>query len=430
MSYTKRVEWNKLDNASKIFPATCNYRDPKVFRISCELFEEVDKDVLQDALDTTLDRFPLYKSVLKRGVFWFYFETSNIHPIVQKEKEPVCAPIYRKYERKLLFKVFYYKKRINLEVFHALSDGTGALWFMKTLVYHYLIIKHKDEFKGNVKGLNYSASISERMDDSFIKHYPGWDFKEQFMWKKEDKLIKAYHIQGSRNEENRVKVIEGAMSAKDVLDEAHKRNTTITILFAAIFINSIYQDMPMRKKRYPVVLSIPIDLRRFFKSETARNFFSTMNVGYSLKQKDINLDAIIKSLNESFKSELTQERLNKHLNWLISLERNPLARIVPLPLKKISLRIANMVMDLGITAAVSNVGRIDMPSEFEKYICQFSIIPNVKRPQMAICTYKDRLVVTFASPFKETELQKAFFRSLSQMGIEIEISSNSVLGSN
>lgn len=425
MSYTKKVEWTRLDNASKIFPATYSYRDPKVFRIACELFETVDKDILQKALDATVERFPLYKSVLRRGVFWFYFETSDIHPTVEKENTPVCAPIYRKYERNLLFRVFYYKKRINLEVFHALSDGTGALWFMKTLVYHYLVIKHKDKFEGKVQELNYNASISEKMDDSFIRHYPGWDFKQQFIWnKKEDKVAKAYRMQGTRNEENRVKVIEGAMSAKAVLEQAHKNNTTLTVLLASIFIASIYQDMPRRKKRYSIVLSIPINLRQFFKSETIRNFFSTMNVAYDLKKNNMDFCEVIKILNESFKRELTEERLNRHLNWLISLERNPLARVVPLPIKKISLRIANMVMDLGITAAVSNVGRVDLPSEFENYVCQFSIIPNVKRPQIAICTFGDRLVVTFASPFKETELQKTFFRYLSEMGIKIEISSN------
>lgn len=425
MSNTEKVEWSRLDNASKIFPATCSYRDPKVFRIACELFETVDREVLQKALDAAMERFPLYKSILRRGIFWFYFETSDIIPTVEKENNTVCAPIYRKYERSLLFRVFYYKKRINLEVFHALSDGTGALWFMKTLVYHYLTIKYKNKLEGKVQELNYNASISEKMDDSFIRHYPGWDLKQQFSWnKKEDKLVKAYRIKGSKNEENRVKVIEGTMSAKEVLEQARKHNATLTVLLSSIFITSIYQDMPMRKKHYPVVLSIPINLRKFFKSETARNFFSTMNVGYSLKNEEVSLDKVIESLNESFKRELTQERLNRHLNWLISLERNPLARVVPLPLKKISLRIANVVMDLGITAAVSNVGRIEMPAEFEKYIYQFSIIPNVKRPQMAICTYGDRLVVTFASPFRETELQKTFFRTLSEMGIKIEISSN------
>lgn len=419
------VEWSKLDNASKIFPATSSYKEPKVFRIACELFETVDKEVLQKALDITIEKFPLYKSVLRRGVFWFYFETSDIRPIVEEESNPVCAPIYKKYERNLLFKLFYYKKRINLEVYHALSDGTGALWFMKTLVYHYLLIKHKGELEGKVKELEYNASISDKMDDSFMRHYPGWDFKKQFTrQKKADKKVRAYHINGIRNEEYRVKVIEGGMSAKEVLEQAHKYNTTMTVFLAALFITNIYQDMPLRKRKYPVILSIPVNLRQFFKSETARNFFSTINVGYRLKDKDLDLGEVIKSLNESFKRELTEESLRRHLNWLILFERNLLIRVVPLPIKKFSMRVANMAVDLGITAALSNVGKIEMPSAFDKYIYQFSVIPNVKRPQMAICTYGDRLVVSFASPFKETELQKKFFRSLADMGIKIDVCSN------
>ena len=42
MKTTHNAEWIRLDNASKIFPATCDNRDTKVFRISCELYEPVE----------------------------------------------------------------------------------------------------------------------------------------------------------------------------------------------------------------------------------------------------------------------------------------------------------------------------------------------------------------------------------------------------
>jgi NRPS condensation-like uncharacterized protein len=214
------------------------------------------------------------------------------------------------------------------------------------------------------------------------------------------------------------------MSVKAVLEEAHKYNTTLTIFAAALLICSIYQEMPTHRKSYPVVLSVPINLRQFYKSETVRNFFSTMNIGYRFGKGSVDLNDVISSVSESFRREMTEERLNQQLNWFMSLERNPFARVIPLPLKNYSLRIANKVRDRGITAAISNMGRVSMPSEFYGYIRQFNAIPNVKRPQMVICTYGDRLVVSIASPFRETEIQKAFFESLSKMGINIEISSN------
>ena len=149
-----------------------------------------------------------------------------------------------------------------------------------------------------------------------------------------------------------------------------------------------------------------------------------MKIAYTFGEGNTELKEVIGKLNEGFRKELTEERLYQHINWLISIERNPFARIVPLPLKNISLRIVNAVMDRGITAAISNLGKIHMPPEFDSYIRQFSVVPNVKRPQMAICTYGDRLVVSFASPFRETELQRVFFESLANMGIKIEIVSN------
>ena len=42
----------------------------------------------------------------------------------------------------LLFQVSYDKNRINFEVYHALTDGTGAMHFLQELVQNYLILAH------------------------------------------------------------------------------------------------------------------------------------------------------------------------------------------------------------------------------------------------------------------------------------------------
>jgi hypothetical protein len=110
----KRVEWSRLDNASKFFSAISNKKDTKVFRLICELYEAVEPEILQQALNLAIESFPLYKSVLRRGVFWYYLEKSDIHPMVEVETNPVCAPIYIRDEKNLLLRVFYYNNRINI----------------------------------------------------------------------------------------------------------------------------------------------------------------------------------------------------------------------------------------------------------------------------------------------------------------------------
>ena len=65
-----------------------------------------------------------------------------------------------------------------------------------------------------------------------------------------------------------------------------------------------------------------------------------------------------------------------------------------------------------------------MPPEFEPYIHQFSICVSAKRPQIVLCSYGDRLVIGFTSPFEETDIQRTFFQFLSNTGVDVEISSN------
>ena len=77
----------------------------------------------------------------KKGFFWSYLETSDKKVRVELENNPICFKIYKD-EDDILFRVNFYKRRINFEVSHILSDGRGSLNFFKCLVYKYLILKY------------------------------------------------------------------------------------------------------------------------------------------------------------------------------------------------------------------------------------------------------------------------------------------------
>ena len=132
--------WYRLDNAAKIFPSNSSARDSKVFRFTCELYEFIDENILQSALDKTVELFTFFQSVMKRGVVWYYLEESNIKPVVEKENGAPCIPLYDADKGNLLFRVLYYNKRISVEIYHTLTDGTGALQFLRTLVYYLSLI--------------------------------------------------------------------------------------------------------------------------------------------------------------------------------------------------------------------------------------------------------------------------------------------------
>jgi hypothetical protein len=412
------VEWAKLDNAAKIFPPTTNERDTKVFRFVCELKEEVDKEILQSALESTINLFPMYRSILRRGIFWYYFESTDLKPMVVQESKLPCSMLYHQNRRNLLFEVSYYHNRINLEIYHALTDGTGALGFLKTLLFYYITMRYQTDFEDQLPVLDYDASLSQKMDDSFLKHYSG-DSKIDNV-----KLKKAYLITGRRYIDNRLKVIDGIMSAKQVLELAHRYNTTMTVLLTALLMKAIYQDMPTRARKYPVRITVPVNLRSYFPSVTARNFFATISVAYHFGKNSDKLEDIIASVKESFESELKEDQIKNHMNRLMALEHNVFMRIVPLALKDYVLRIANYLSNRGITGALSNIGKVSMTKELNPYINTFACFTSARRPQICMCSFEDKLVISFASPFIATDIQKNFFRMLSGEGIEITVTSN------
>ena len=77
--------WYKVDNVAKVFLATTTRRDPRVFRVSCTLTEEVDLDLLNKALRHTAKEWPQFQVTLHRGLFWHYFEATDQIPAARQE---------------------------------------------------------------------------------------------------------------------------------------------------------------------------------------------------------------------------------------------------------------------------------------------------------------------------------------------------------
>ena len=415
----KSPEWNRLDNAAKIFPSNTGKRDTKVFRFSCELYEAVIPELLQQALDITIDYFPIFRSVMKKGLFWYYFEQSRLQPVVLPETRPICSPLYNPDYRTLLFEVTYFGRRINFEVFHALTDGTGAMQFLKMLVSQYLKLKYPDR---ELPSLDYDACTSQKGEDSFQKYY------DPKTTAGKAKRVSAYQIKGSKEPEGRLNVIEGVLPVKALLDLAHQYHTTLTVLVAAVLIRSIGKQMATGDKRKPVVLDIPVNLRNYFDSETARNFFGVINVSYHFGERSGELDDIIEQVAKTMQEELTREKLSGIINDFIKIERNAVVRIVPLPLKDIVLRQAGRINQREATSSLSNIGRTNIPEALKPYIRLFDVICSTDRTQLCLCSCGELLTACFSSVFESTEIQKNFFRTFTELGIAVEVASNDSFG--
>ena len=201
----RTLKWDKLDNTAHLFPVIAGEQMSNVYRISVTLTEEIKQEVLQEALNMVLPKFDLFNVRLRQGIFWYYFEENvkKAPKVIEEETYP-CRFIVQNKNRSYLFRVTYYKCRINLEVFHVLTDGMGAINFLKELTYQYLRLVHP-ELCEKVGGNALSSDTSLNREDSFLKNY-------KKSHQKSYKTEKAYLLKGEKYKSPEFGVIHGYLN--------------------------------------------------------------------------------------------------------------------------------------------------------------------------------------------------------------------------
>lgn len=208
--------WRKLDNAALAFPPATDKNDTRVFRMYCELKETVDPEILQTALDQTMEKYPLFQVVLRKGLFWFYLERRDIRAVAKEEIKPPCSRLYIPDKKSLLFEVSYYENRINFEVYHALTDGTGARNFLQELVQNYLKLRHPETQFPEQK-MEQRTTFRDHEEDSFSQYYSSETPKNK------EKKPRAVRLKGEMLGHDDMQILEVSIPVKEILEKARLR---------------------------------------------------------------------------------------------------------------------------------------------------------------------------------------------------------------
>ena len=413
--------WYRMDNVAKVFLASANERDTRTFRMTCTLKDEIDKDILQQAVLDALKERPQYHVTILRGFFWHYMEQTDDLPVVEEEDGKICPMLVGPESfGKLHLRVTYFHNRINLEFSHAIADGNGALDFLNLIVEHYLKIKEPERFKK--LSMSSGASEANLSEDSFRK----------FFAKEKDKIPnmkrppKAYHIRGIRYPYNQTQYLEVHMPVKDVLAKAKALNVTLTSYIGTLLMLAVSNDMPMLMKNKPVTISMPVNLRNYYPSMTSRNFFNSVNVSHLFKSTDT-FESVAEQFNADLKNELTPEMVEARMYDYEKLEKILFIRLAPLFLKNPVVKFGTNYKAKKVTAVVSNLGILKVPEELSDYILSYNAYCSTSTMFVVCSTYKDDFVLGISSAYKSTQVIRDFIKSLSDEGIEMTLYSNEVV---
>ena len=409
--------WYKVDNVAKVFLATATRRDPRVFRIACTLTEDVDPAVLNDALAAAAKQFPQFQTTLHRGLFWHYFEATPLRPQCHPEDKPPCMPLYApERSNRLLYRVTYYGARINLEMFHALTDGNGGLLFLKAIVQNYLTLLHPDELR-DLPSPD-SASVDDRQQDDFRKFYgrraaaPGRDRR-------------VYQIRGRRLPYDQTRYFEAHLPARQLLDRSRALGVTLTSYLGASLMLAVYAEMAALDRGQPIGISMPVNLRNYYPSGTARNFFNSVTVSYAFRG-DETLETLAPVFDAKLRELTSPEAVRARMDGYEKLEHMPGIRPVPLFIKNPAVNLFNGRAAATVTMVLSNLGRIQVPDALRPYIRSFAGYNTTKSMFTVVCSYGDDLVLGTTSAYRSTNVLRRFYRSLAQDGVEVILYANEV----
>lgn len=342
--------------------------------------------------------------------------------MVEPESAYPCSPVNFSHESGSLVRVLYYGNKISVEIFHALTDGGGALEFLKTLVFQYLSLLGEDvEDKEGLILPPASFARYAEAQDSFQAHYTSTT--------PDARMPGALQIPGTRFSPYGHNVIHGMVHASRLNAVAKQKGVTLTAYLTAILIMAVYDTtLPFNNDNRPIVISMPVNLRKIFPSSSLRNFFAVINIGVQLKE-GMTFEQVLEIVHAQMKEKTTKSYLSQAMAGSMKYEKNLFSRFAPLKLKDLAIRFGfDHYGEDAKTLTLTNLGRVDIPASMASHIkvMETTMYPTAKSPiNCAVSSINDQLTITFARNIVESDVIMRFFRQLASLSeLDITIVSN------
>lgn len=422
---TRPLLWVRLDNAAKIYPAARRKNWSNVFRQSVTLVDDVDIAVLKSALDITVKRFPSIAARLRKGVFWYYLQQVESAPEIREEYSYPLTYMSKSEMRKCAFRVIVFHNRIAVEFFHSLTDGTGALIFVKSLAAEYLEQKYNIEIPCENGIVNRrDLPTEEELEDCFPKNAGNVPASR--------KDTNAWHMYGEPQRDGFLNLTCFNMPVKDALDMAHKYNSTLTVFMSAVMMKALLnlqnEKQPNVRRQRRIKLLIPVNLRQLFESVTLRNFAMYCIPELDPRLGEYTLDEICRIIQHKIGLEFTTKHMSCVIATNVNDEKNPLVRLIPLPIKNVVMKaIFDSVGEKKSCLTLSNIGQVKVPEVMGKYIERFDFILGVQAAAPYNCgmlSFGDTIYINFIRNIKDAELERHFFAVLQELGLSATVESN------
>jgi hypothetical protein len=142
----------------------------RTYVVEVELKKRIRGDMLQEAVNQTLQRMPYFADALteKDGDFYYAVNPLPMEVAETKQLRRVGGPETNWH----CVDVTWWENTVSFSMFHALCDGLGLNLFIESVIYHYFCIR--DDKKYDAKGIRTVGSpiLPGEETDPFAQTYP------------------------------------------------------------------------------------------------------------------------------------------------------------------------------------------------------------------------------------------------------------------
>lgn len=419
--------WLKLDNAAKLFPAIMSDSLTSVFRITATLRNPVNYNALREAVEITSKRFPYFSVSLGSGLFWHFLEFNNQMPRIQAEEEIPCTAFAAKRRNEPLYRVVIRGGKISVEFIHILTDGGGAIEYLKSLLYTYLTITGEQITSHGDIILPETPVSEEELEDGYNRFFRKLPPPVR--------LVKAWHLPFKKDDSPGMKVLRAEVPSQDILEVSRRHNVSVTEYFTAVYMYALHEIFVSwrgnsRKKINRVLrIEVPVNMRKKYPTRTMRNFSLFVLPEIDLRLGTYTFEEILQSVHHQLQISADVKQISRFLSSNVSHEKQFIIRILPLFIKKMAIAaIYRGLASKRWTGIMTNLGVVTLPAEMEEMVNSFDIIPPPPNPKVKVScglvSYKNKMRITFCNITSSNEVERLVMTHLAQEGIHVRILDN------
>lgn len=415
------ADWFRLDNAALIFPAVRRRDWTNAFRVSATLNAQVQPEILQQAVDMLMPRFPSFYVCLRRGMFWYYLQKLSLPPKIRQEGACPLIHMTGRELRQCCFRVLYYENRIAVECFHAVTDGSGGMVFLKTLAAAYLSLAHGLEIPAGFGVLDIHARPAPEETEDCFTRVAG----TVALSRREENALR---LRGAREEDGFLHLIIASVPQEQLLALAHRYHCTVTALLCAVMLQSVLTVAKTPQGNRWAKITVAVDLRRVLGGASLRNFALAVNVGVDPRLGSYTLEDLTRAVQSQLESQVTRQQMAARVAANVQPAQSLAIRIMPRPVKDAVMRMVyNRVGECKGSLNISNLGKSDLPERMRPYVkfLDFTIGPQATYPNnCSVVSYGGVTRINLIRSTLQPRLERDFLNRLVELGVEVTVDSN------